>query len=93
VGTLGRLYRGETNIDFVGPRKKWYIGSAIATLICVASLAIQGFNFGIEFAGGNQFLVPAAQGTSLEQARGAVEDLGIEVPTAQQAGPGPTPRT
>ena len=52
-GILRRLYRGETNIDFIGPRKRWYIASVVMIAICVASLAFKGFHFGIEFAGGN----------------------------------------
>jgi preprotein translocase subunit SecF len=88
VGVLGRLYRGETNIDFIGSRKRWYLASLVLILICVASLGFRGFNFGIEFAGGNQFLVPRVAGTTLEDARSAVEGTGVEVSTAQQAGSG-----
>jgi preprotein translocase subunit SecF len=88
VGALGRLYRGETNIDFIGSRRRWYLASVVLILICVASLGFRGFNFGIEFAGGNQFLVPRTAGTTLEDARGVVESTGVEVSTAQQAGTG-----
>ncbi|HEX6074981.1 MAG TPA: protein translocase subunit SecF [Micromonosporaceae bacterium] len=88
MGVLGRLYRGETNIDFIGSRKRWYLASLVLILICVASLGFRGFNFGIEFAGGNQFLVPRVAGTTLEDARSAVEGTGVEVSTAQQAGSG-----
>ncbi len=88
MGVLGRLYRGETNIDFIGSRKRWYLASVALILICVASLGIKGFNFGIEFAGGNQFLVPKTADSTLEEARSAVEETGVEVSTAQQAGTG-----
>jgi preprotein translocase subunit SecF len=92
VGVLGRLYRGETNIDFIGSKKRWYLASVVLILICLASLGFRGFNFGIEFAGGNQFLVPTGVDTTLEDARGAVEDAGVEVSTAQQAGTGQNAR-
>lgn len=88
MGVLGRLYRGETNIDFIGSRKRWYLASVVLILICVASLGIRGFNFGVEFAGGNQFLVPKTADTTLTDARSAVEEAGVEVSTAQQAGTG-----
>jgi preprotein translocase subunit SecF len=88
MGVLGRLYRGETNIDFIGSRNRWYLASVVLILICVASLSFRGFNFGIEFAGGNQFLVPRTANTTLADARGAVEEAGVEVSTAQQAGTG-----
>jgi len=88
MGSLGRLYRGETNIDFIGSRRRWYLASVVLILICVASLGFKGFNFGVEFAGGNQFLLPKTADTTLADARSAVEEAGVEVSTAQQAGAG-----
>ncbi|HWB34965.1 MAG TPA: hypothetical protein VHA75_02970, partial [Rugosimonospora sp.] len=57
-GALRRLYRGESNYDLVGHRKRWYLVSGIVIAICLASIIFRGFNFGIEFAGGNQYLLP-----------------------------------
>jgi preprotein translocase subunit SecF len=85
-----RLYRGETNIDFIGPRKRWYFASGVIILICLASMVFRGFNFGIEFAGGNQYLVPVKPGTSLTEVRLAVEAQGVVVSSAQTAGTGGT---
>jgi preprotein translocase subunit SecF len=93
MSTFRRLYRGETNIDFIGYRKRWYIASAILVLICLVSIIFRGFNFGIEFAGGNQFQVPASPGVTLQDVRGAVEAQGIEVASAQGAGKGYVIRT
>ncbi len=59
-----RLYRGETRIDFVGTRKRWYLASAILLLICVVSFVVRGFNYGVEFEGGTQFRIETA-GTSI----------------------------
>ncbi len=87
---MRRLYRGETNFDFVGQRKKWYLASAIVVLICLASIIFRGFNFGIEFSGGNQFEVPVQSGTTLTQVRSAVEATGAKVSSAQTAGSGGT---
>ncbi|MGC9668554.1 protein translocase subunit SecF [Planosporangium sp. 12N6] len=88
MNTLRRLYRGETNVDFIGHRKRWYLASAILLLICIGSLAFRGFNFGIEFAGGSQFQVPSRPGVTLQDVRAAVEDQGITVVSAQAAGSG-----
>src|SRR5690242_12876094 len=85
---MRRLYRGETNFDFIGQRKKWYIASGIVVLICLASIVFRGFNFGIEFSGGNQFEVPKQPGTTLVDVRAAVEGTGATVSTAQTAGTG-----
>jgi preprotein translocase subunit SecF len=90
MNTLRRLYRGQTNVDFIGHRRRWYLASAIIVLICLASLVFRGFNFGIEFAGGSQFQVQAKPGVSLQDVRGAVEGQGVTVVSAQTAGSGST---
>ena len=69
---MRRLYRGETNFDLIGQRKKWYVASAIIVLICLLSIVFRGFNFGIEFSGGNEYQVPFRSGTTLSQMRGVV---------------------
>ncbi len=88
--TLSRLYRGETNVDFIAKRKIFYLVSAVLLLICIASIVFRSFNMGVEFAGGNQFRVQAAADTSLVDVRTAVERTGIEVSSAQVAGSGST---
>jgi preprotein translocase subunit SecF len=86
MNILRRLYRSETNIDFIGYRKRWYIVSGVIIVVCLASIIFRGFNFGIEFAGGSQFQVPAKPGVTLQDVRGAVESKGIEVSSSQSAG-------
>ncbi len=84
----GRLYRGETNFDLIGNRKRWYLASAVLLLICVLSFSFRGFNFGIEFAGGNSYLVPEKAGVTVAAVRDAVASQGVEVATAQEVGTG-----
>ncbi|MCU7616142.1 protein translocase subunit SecD [Chryseobacterium sp. PBS4-4] len=50
------LFR-NTWIDFIGKRKYAYIVSAILTVVCVASIAIHGFKYGIDFTGGRNYVV------------------------------------
>jgi preprotein translocase subunit SecF len=50
-----RLYRGETQIDFIGTRKRWYAASAALILICILSFFLRGFNVGIDFKGGTEY--------------------------------------
>ena len=80
-----RLYQGEAGIDVVGKRRYFYGVAAAILLIGVVTLFVRPFNVGIEFRGGNSFTVPASVGT-LEQVRGAVEDAGAEVASAQVVG-------
>jgi len=64
MSALRKLYRGETRINFIGSRRRWYLASAVLLLICVVSFAFRGFKYGVEFEGGVQFRIQNA-GTSL----------------------------
>jgi len=57
-GGLSRVYRGETNVDFIGKRKIWFALSALLVLICLISLFTKKLNYGIEFAGGVSIQAP-----------------------------------
>ena len=50
-----RLYNGEAGLDVVGRSALIYKITAVVMLICVLSMIFRGFNFGIDFEGGNAF--------------------------------------
>ena len=75
-GLGSRLYSGETSFNIIGNRKRWYSISAIFVLISIAALAIQGLHLGIEFKGGSSYTVNKT-GTTVEEARSAVESTGV----------------
>jgi preprotein translocase subunit SecF len=60
IETLRRVYRGDTEIDFIGRRRVWFAISGIIIAACVLSLFTRGLNFGIEFSGGVQIQAPVA---------------------------------
>ena len=76
-GLGGRLYRGETSVDFIGRRRRWYTVSVAFILISIAALAIQGLQLGIEFKGGSSFTVTTTKEPSVTDARAAVEEAGV----------------
>ncbi|MGY1603802.1 protein translocase subunit SecF [Geodermatophilus sp. SYSU D00815] len=80
-----RLYNGEAGLDVVGKSKLIYQVTAVVVLVCIAAMVFRGFNFGIEFAGGNSFRVPASS-EQLEAVETAAEDAGAEVSSAQVVG-------
>lgn len=82
-GLGGRLYRGETSIDFIGKRRRWYAISALLILASVGALAIQGLHLGIEFKGGSSYTVTKS-GITVADARAAVESTGISSETIIQ---------
>ena len=78
----GRLYHGETNIDFMG-RRWWGLGISAAILVAtIVSLFANGLNLGLDFEGGVQWEVPAANITK-DQAGAVVEANGIDPATAK----------
>ncbi|HEX8082052.1 MAG TPA: protein translocase subunit SecF [Jatrophihabitans sp.] len=92
MGILTRLYRGETNFEFIGTRKRWYLASLVLLVLCVLSMVVRGFNVGIDFKGGTQFQIQAAN-TSLTttQVEQALEETGHPSESAaQQVGSGAT---
>ena len=66
-----RLYHGETDFDFIGRRRRWFIGSGVLILAGVISLVTQGLTFGIEFEGGSSWELPAGT-ASVSDARDAL---------------------
>lgn len=75
-GLGGRLYSGETSVNIVGNAKRWYVVSAIFTLLSIGALLVQGLHLGIEFKGGSAYTFPSTTAT-VEQARSAVQSAGI----------------
>ena len=72
TGLGGRLYRGETSINIIGARKKWYALSAIFVALSIFSLGVQGLHLGIEFKGGSAFTVTTTTvGTSTATTKSA----------------------
>ncbi|EFC83785.1 protein translocase subunit SecF [Parafrankia sp. EUN1f] len=77
MSMLGRLYRSEFHVDFVGRRRVWYVVSGVLLTICVLSMIVRGFTLGIEFKGGAVFQFPANGGT-VEQVKDVLSDSGVD---------------
>jgi preprotein translocase subunit SecF len=82
-----RLYRGETRFDFVGRRRTWYLISGIVILAGVVSMGTKGFNFGIDFRGGQSWEVNAPN-LSATAVQNAVQSAGVNGPTIEFLGTG-----
>lgn len=85
-----RLYRGETNYGFIPHRRNFYIASGVILLICVLSMALRGFNLGIDFKGGTQFQVQSTNtSVSSNAVTSAFSAAGADVQSpAQKVGSG-----
>jgi preprotein translocase subunit SecF len=80
-----RLYNGEAGLDVVGRSRLIYKVTAVVVLLCIAAIVFRGFNFGIDFAGGNSFRLPGTE-AQLSEVREAAEGAGADVASAQVVG-------
>ena len=81
-GRWGRLYHGETSVDFYGRRRIGLIVSAVLIVVTVVSLFTRGLNLGIDFEGGVAWEVPAGQVTA-DTVRDVLEANGIAADSAK----------
>jgi preprotein translocase subunit SecF len=79
---VGRLFEGQTAIDFVGRRRLGAVMSGVLLLATVVSLLAQGLNLGIDFEGGVSWDVPAATFT-VADAEAVLADAGISTEGAR----------
>jgi preprotein translocase subunit SecF len=76
-GLGGRLYRGETSLDIIGARRKWYALSALFLIVAGLALGAKGISLSIEFKGGSSFTVTTTSGT-IEEAQQTVAQAGYQ---------------
>ncbi len=76
AGIGGRLYRGETSIDFIGKKKRWYAFSGLLIIISAIALGTQGLKLGIEFKGGSVFTVQSSSVT-IADGQSALKSAGV----------------
>ncbi len=60
------------DIDWMGKRKKFYILSAVITVLGIVSFFTRGFDLGVDFKGGYSFNVQFEQSTDAEAIRNAL---------------------
>ncbi|WP_308805516.1 protein translocase subunit SecF [Acrocarpospora pleiomorpha] len=86
-GVIGRLYRGDINIDFVGKRKLWYGLSAFLLVVSIVGLIVRGgLNLGVEFRGGSVFDFARTPNSTVETVRATMSDAGVHQIIVQEAG-------
>lgn len=89
---LSSLNRGETRVDFVGNKRRWFAMSALILFIAVASMAIRQLNLGIEFVGGLGMQSPNPAGADVSEIRTALFEIGVDDATIQMLDDGEATR-
>ena len=64
----------NANYAFIPNRRKAYLFSLLVTLLGLVSFATRGFEMGIDFTGGKEFVVSAPASMNVAQARAAISD-------------------
>jgi len=81
-----QLIRPNTSYDFLGKRKIALGLSALLIIISLASLALKGLNFGIDFTGGTLVEVQFKQAMPISDIRKALTPVGYEKAIIQHFG-------
>jgi preprotein translocase subunit SecF len=71
-----QILKNKTNIDFIGKRKPAIFISTAINLIILVGIAVVGFNFGVDFAGGTVVEVQFNHSVSASDVRQRVESTG-----------------
>lgn len=66
----------DTNVNFVGVRRWFFLMSGILAVLAIASIAVRGFNWGVDFTGGSLLHVRFSQPVPTEAVRGALTAVG-----------------
>lgn len=81
-----QLLKEQTNFDFMGKRKIAAIFSAILMIISMASLVMNGLNFGIDFTGGTMIELGYQEEVDLNKVKGTLEQGGYTDAVVQTFG-------
>lgn len=81
-----QLLNKETNFNFLALRKPAMALSLLLIVVAIGSIAIRGFNFGIDFTGGTILEVGYQQSAELDRIRGVLAEEGYGDAVVQHFG-------
>src|SRR5512143_2728200 len=81
-----QILKNKTNIDFIGKRKPAIFISTALNLIILVGIAVWGFNFGVDFAGGTVVEVKFNKNVSAAEVRKRAESGGLHDVSVQSIG-------
>jgi preprotein translocase subunit SecF len=81
-----QIIKGKTNIDFIGKRRIALFISSILNLAIIVGIALVGFNYGVDFAGGTLVEIKFDYAMDAQKLRVAAEKGGLKDPTVQGIG-------
>ncbi len=66
---------GDTNIDFIKNRNRFYTVSGILIVAGIISIAVRGFSLGVDFKGGRTFEAKFEKNVNTDEIRDAVQNV------------------
>jgi len=81
-----RIIKHKTNIDFIGKRRPALFISSVLNLAIVVGIAIFGFNYGVDFAGGTVVELKFTHPVSAEEVRKRAQAAGLHDVSVQGIG-------
>ena len=88
MNVFTRIYRGQTNFDFVGSARRALVVSAILVVLSLLLLLVRPLNLSIDFSGGTVIIVENQADASIEEIRGAMSEIGLSGARVQLTGQG-----
>lgn len=76
MSAIGRLLRGENNIDFPRWWRRFAWVSLVLVVVSIVALGTRGLNLGVEFTGGVSIEVPGGDAT-VDETRSALDAAGV----------------
>ena len=74
------------NFNIAGKSKVWFTIAIIVMMLSITSVAVRGFNLGIDFTGGTIIDLKFNKEVSVEQVRGVLKEFSLENSVIQLAG-------
>ena len=74
------------NFNIAGKSKVWFSVALVVMMLCITSIAVRGFNLGIDFTGGTIIDLKFNKAVSVEQVRHVLKDFSLENSVIQLAG-------
>jgi preprotein translocase subunit SecF len=88
MSVFTRMYRGETDFDFVGAAQKTLIVSGVLVVLSLVLLVVRPLNLSIDFTGGTVVIATNDADASIGEVRSAMSSVGLGGARVQLTGEG-----
>lgn len=88
MSVFTRMYRGETNFDFIAASRKTLVVSGVLMVASLLLILVRPFNLSIDFTGGVIVTVENEAGATVEEVRADLRSVGYAAARVQITGEG-----